>query len=175
MPATVQFAGLTPGFIGLGQLNVLVPGRRAGGRRRAGVDPIGRPNEQDCDGVGPVKALSLLLCVSAAAAADRYQVTLRLPPGGLYAREEMQIELRVEDTTRPDPLGGFAPVIRAAPEATIDMPEMPKMPKFVETAHAERRARRVRHPSDLRARRRIPAPASPSILPTASLSRRSFR
>jgi hypothetical protein len=75
--------------------------------------------------------------MNVAAAADRYQVTLRLPPGGLYAREETQIEMRVEDTTRPDPLGGFAPVIRAAPEATIDMPEMPKMPKFVETAHAE--------------------------------------
>ena len=35
---------------------------------------------------------------------SRYQVTLRLPPGGLYAGEEMHIELRVEDLTRPDPL-----------------------------------------------------------------------
>jgi hypothetical protein len=84
-----------------------------------------------------VRALLLIACASAAFAADRYQVTLRLPPGGLYAREETQIEFRVEDTTRPDPLVGFAPVIRAAPEATIDMPEMPKMPKFVETAHPE--------------------------------------
>ena len=108
-------------------------------------------------------AALLFCCASAAFAADRYQITLRLPPGGLYAREEMQIEFRVEDTTRPDPLGGFAPVIRAAPEATIDMPEMPKMPKFVETAHPEGVARRVRHPSDLRAWRRIPpAPADPS-------------
>jgi hypothetical protein len=78
----------------------------------------------------------MLWCASASAA-DRYQVTLRLPPGGLFAREEMQIEFRVEDTTRPDPLGGFAAVIRAAPEATIDMPAMSGMPKFSETAHPE--------------------------------------
>ncbi|MBZ5724445.1 MAG: hypothetical protein LAP87_05560 [Acidobacteriia bacterium] len=69
--------------------------------------------------------------------AGKYQVTLRLPSGGLYAQEEMQIEFRVADTSRPDPLSGFAPVVRLAPEAGIDMPEMPGMPRFTETAHAE--------------------------------------
>ncbi|HEY1340409.1 MAG TPA: hypothetical protein VGF59_23015, partial [Bryobacteraceae bacterium] len=54
-----------------------------------------------------------------------------------YAREEMQIEFRVEDTTRLDPLGGYAAVVRASPEAVIDMPAMPRMPKFAEIAHAE--------------------------------------
>jgi hypothetical protein len=83
------------------------------------------------------RAIPLLLAACSCAVAGRYQVTLRLPPGGLFAREEMEIEFRVEDTSRPDPLGGFAAVIRAAPEATIEMPEMPKMPKFSETAHAE--------------------------------------
>jgi hypothetical protein len=70
-------------------------------------------------------------------AADRYQVTLRLPADGLYAREEMQVEFRVEDTTQPDPLGGFAPVVRLAPATTIDMPSMRGMPTIVEVAHAE--------------------------------------
>jgi len=69
--------------------------------------------------------------------AGHYQVTLRLPPDGLYPQEEMQIEFRVEDSSRPDPLSGFAGVIRAAPQATIDMPEMPSMPRFTEIAHAE--------------------------------------
>ena len=50
-------------------------------------------------------AFLLLIAAWNAAAVDRFEITLRLPPGGLYAREEMQIEFRVEDTTRPDPLG----------------------------------------------------------------------
>jgi hypothetical protein len=84
-----------------------------------------------------MRLLLLLLLATASAAADRYHVTLRLPPDGLFAREEMQIEFRVEDTTRPDPLGGFVAVIRAVPEAAIDMPAMPGMPKFTEIAHPE--------------------------------------
>src|SRR5215467_4532066 len=82
-------------------------------------------------------AIAFWITCCAALAGDRYQVTLRLPPGGLFAREEMQIEFRVEDTARPDPLGGFAPVVRAAPEATIEMPAMRGMPKFSEVAHPE--------------------------------------
>jgi hypothetical protein len=79
-----------------------------------------------------VKALLLLFLI-----ADRYQITLRQPPGGLYAGEEMEIEFRVEDTTRPDPLGGFVPVVRLTPSVTIDMPEMPGMPRIEAVAHAE--------------------------------------
>ena len=87
-------------------------------------------------------ALAMLLPAAFASDAPRrqagnYQVTLRLPADGLYPQEEMQIEFRVEDTSRPDSLTGFAPVVRAAAEATIDMPEMASMPKFSETAHAE--------------------------------------
>jgi YtkA-like len=79
-----------------------------------------------------VTALLLLFLV-----AERYQIALRLPPGGLYAGEEMEIEFRVEDSTKPDPLGGFTPVVRLAPTVTIDMPEMPGMPKIDAIAHAE--------------------------------------
>ena len=86
--------------------------------------------------------LALLPCLAAAADAPRqnagpYLVTLRLPPDGLYAQEEMQIEFRIEDTTRPDPLTVYTAVIRATPEAVIDMPAMAGMPPFTEIAHAE--------------------------------------
>ena len=62
----------------------------------------------------PLRCLRRRTC---AQTSGRFQVTLRLPADGLYAREEMQIEFRVQDTSRPDPLTDFAPVIRAAPEA----------------------------------------------------------
>jgi len=85
--------------------------------------------------------LALLPCLVAADTprqnAGPYLVTLRLPPDGLYAQEEMQIEFRIEDTTRPDPLTIYTPLIRATPEAVIDMPAMRGMPPFTETAHAE--------------------------------------
>ncbi len=66
-----------------------------------------------------------------------YEVLLRLPSDGLVAREEMEIELRIQDATRPDPLTGFAPIIRANVDVVIDMPQMPGMPAYRETAHAE--------------------------------------
>jgi len=69
--------------------------------------------------------------------AGPFEVTLRLPEGGLYARDEMEIEVHIADRTRPDPLTEFAPVIRATVHAAIDMPEMPSMPVYREQAHAE--------------------------------------
>lgn len=84
-----------------------------------------------------MRLLLFALVAASLPAADRYAVTLRLPPSGLYAREEMEIEFRVEDTTKPDPLGGFTPLIRLAPAATIDMPQMPGMPRIEAIAHAE--------------------------------------
>jgi len=69
--------------------------------------------------------------------AGKYDVMLRLPPDGLYAQEEMQIEFRVVDRSRVDPLLGAAPVVRARIHATVDMPAMPSMPKYEEIAHTE--------------------------------------
>jgi hypothetical protein len=66
-----------------------------------------------------------------------YQVTLRPPADGLFAGEEMQIEFRVEDTSKDDPLTGFAPVIRAKIQSEIDMPSMRGMPIIKETGHSE--------------------------------------
>jgi hypothetical protein len=72
--------------------------------------------------------LLLLLIIKAVALAPKYEVALRLPPEGLVAGEETQIEFRVSDTL---------PIIRARIEAEIDMPAMPGMPKVIETAHPE--------------------------------------
>ena len=86
--------------------------------------------------------LALLPCAAIAVNAPSrqagpYRITLRLPAAGLYAQEEMQIEFRIEDTTRPDPLTTYTPLVRATPEAVIDMPAMRGMPPFTEIAHPE--------------------------------------
>jgi hypothetical protein len=67
----------------------------------------------------------------------KYQVTLRLPEDGLVAGEEQQIEFRLVDTSRTDPVLGPAAVIRAAIQSTVAMPSMPSMPKVEEVAHPE--------------------------------------
>jgi hypothetical protein len=60
-----------------------------------------------------------------------HAVTLRLPPGGLVAGAEMQIEFRLED------LRESSPVRFARVRAVVDMPSMPSMARFDEIAHAE--------------------------------------
>jgi hypothetical protein len=69
--------------------------------------------------------------------AGKYEVTLRLPSGGLFAGEEMQIEFRVVDASQVDPVMGAAPIVRAQVQGSIGMPAMPGMPKYEETAHPE--------------------------------------
>lgn len=69
--------------------------------------------------------------------AGNYEVLLRTPQDGLYAGEEVQIEMRITDTSHPDPVLGNAPVVRATVAASIDLPAMPAMPKYQEVAHAE--------------------------------------
>lgn len=67
----------------------------------------------------------------------KFEVTLRPPVGGLTAGEEMQLEFRVVDTSKEDPLVGALPVVQAKVEAVIDMPSMAGMPAVRETAHPE--------------------------------------
>ncbi len=67
----------------------------------------------------------------------KYEVSLRLPEGGLTASEEMEIEFRIVDTSRVDPVMGSSPVIRAEVNTEIDMPSMPGMPKISAIAHPE--------------------------------------
>src|SRR6185436_11207102 len=84
-----------------------------------------------------VAALALLAQAPPAQIAGKYEVSLRLPADGLFAREEMEIEARISDRSRNDPVMGNAPVIRAVVDAVIDMPSMPGMPKITERSHSE--------------------------------------
>ena len=86
--------------------------------------------------------LSLLLdsrapAAPAVARSGPFEVSLRLPEEGLYAGEETQIEFRLTDTRRTDPVAGYAPVIRARARAIIDMPIMKGMPALEEVVHPE--------------------------------------
>jgi hypothetical protein len=69
--------------------------------------------------------------------AGKYQISLRPPADGVYAQEEAEIEFRIVDTSRDDPLTGSVPVIRARIDVDIEMPSMPGMPAFREVAHPE--------------------------------------
>jgi hypothetical protein len=67
----------------------------------------------------------------------KYRVSLRLPVEGLVASEEQQIELRLGDASRTDPVLGPPAVIRAQIQSSISMPAMPAMPGAQEIAHPE--------------------------------------
>ena len=69
--------------------------------------------------------------------AGHYAVELRLPPGGVVAGTEVDLEFRVTDTDRDDPIQGAAPVVRATVAATATMPIMPGMPPARPKIHAE--------------------------------------
>jgi hypothetical protein len=84
-----------------------------------------------------VAALALLAQSPPPQIAGKYEVSLRLPADGLFAREEMEIEARISDRSKNDPVMGNAPVIRAVVDAIIDMPSMPGMPKITERSHSE--------------------------------------
>ena len=84
-----------------------------------------------------VAAQAVVLADSASREASKYRITLRLPTDGLFAGEEQQLELRLRDQSRVDPVLGAMAVIRARIDATIAMPAMPTMPRIVEQAHPE--------------------------------------
>ncbi len=62
---------------------------------------------------------------------------MRVPDAGLYAGETVDVEFRVSDTTRKDPIEGLAGVEDANPAATVTMPEMPGMPVQRPSIHRE--------------------------------------
>lgn len=66
-----------------------------------------------------------------------YRVSLRLPAEGLAAGAEQQLEMRLVDTSKDDPVLGPPPVIRATVQANLSMPLMPAMPQAEELAHPE--------------------------------------
>jgi hypothetical protein len=67
----------------------------------------------------------------------KYRVELRIPPEGLYAEEEIDIEFRITDTSQEDPVQGALPVVRAVTTANLTMPSMPSMPNQVPKTHTE--------------------------------------
>ena len=84
--------------------------------------------------------LVLILPILASAQQQRagnFAVTLRVPADGLYADEESQLEFRVADASKDDPVLGAPGAIRATIASAITMPAMPGMPAATEVAHAE--------------------------------------
>ena len=67
----------------------------------------------------------------------KYAVELRVPPEGLFAEEEVDVELRVTDTSQDDPVQGPPPVVNAKVAADVWMPSMPGMPRQKPKTHAE--------------------------------------
>jgi hypothetical protein len=67
----------------------------------------------------------------------KYAVELRLPEGGLYAEEAIDIEFRLTDTSNNDPILGAAGVIQAKTAAKVTMPAMPGMPAQAPKIHRE--------------------------------------
>lgn len=89
----------------------------------------------------PARSVALFVALAAGAASEApraskgpYELILRLPPDGLWAGEEMQIEFRLLDTR---PSAGPRPVLFARIRGVVDMPTMPSMPRFDEIAHRE--------------------------------------
>lgn len=66
-----------------------------------------------------------------------YQVELRIPEGGLFAGQTTDVEFRVSDLTKKDPIEGFKGIPNAAPTATVTMPSMPGMPVAKANVHSE--------------------------------------
>lgn len=63
----------------------------------------------------------------------KFEITLRVPQGGLYSREVQLIEFDVADASGQNPLKGTPPVV----SASIGVPSMPSMPKAREMAVAK--------------------------------------
>lgn len=66
-----------------------------------------------------------------------YAVELRVPEEGLFAEEETDVEFRVTDTSKDDPVQGAPPVVKAKVAARVTMPAMPAMPTQEPKTHSE--------------------------------------
>lgn len=67
----------------------------------------------------------------------KYQIELRVPDEGLYAGEQVDVEFRLSDTMRADPLEGQKGIPNASPRAQVTMPAMPGMPIARPRIHSE--------------------------------------
>ena len=64
-------------------------------------------------------------------------ITLRVPDSGVFAGEAIDIEFRVTDTSKVDPVFGATGIPRVASKAVITMPEMAGMPEQRPKIHTE--------------------------------------
>lgn len=72
------------------------------------------------------------------AKSGKYEVSLRIPEGGLYAGEEIDVEFRVVDITQKDPVEeGFKGVANVKAEGLVTMPSMAGMPAAKPEIHRE--------------------------------------
>ncbi len=67
----------------------------------------------------------------------KYTLTLRLPTEGVYAGEQIDIEFRLLDTSKIDPVSGATGVTRVQTRAIVTMPEMAGMPAQNPKIHTE--------------------------------------
>lgn len=67
----------------------------------------------------------------------KYALTLRIPAEGLYASEQIDIEFRLLDTSKLDPVAGATGVTRVQTKAVVTMPEMAGMPAQSPKVHTE--------------------------------------
>lgn len=67
----------------------------------------------------------------------KYSLTLRVPTEGIFAGEQIDIEFRLLDTSKRDPVFGATGVVRVQTKAVITMPEMAGMPAQNPKVHTE--------------------------------------
>jgi hypothetical protein len=67
----------------------------------------------------------------------KYSLTLRLPAEGVFAGEPIDIEFRLLDTSKTDPVLGATGVVRLQTKAVVTMPEMAGMPSQYPKIHTE--------------------------------------
>jgi len=67
----------------------------------------------------------------------KYQIVLRLPAEGVFAGEQIDIEFRMLDTSKIDPVSGATGVTRVQTRAIVTMPEMAGMPAQNPKIHTE--------------------------------------
>lgn len=67
----------------------------------------------------------------------KYTVELRVPPEGLFADQETDVEFHVADASLDDPVQGPPPIVKAAITARVTMPRMAAMPAQAPKIHAE--------------------------------------
>ncbi|MBX3097404.1 MAG: FixH family protein [Fimbriimonadaceae bacterium] len=68
---------------------------------------------------------------------DKYEINLRVPEEGIFAGEQIDVEFRITDTTKKDPVEGDLGVANVKATGTVVMPSMMGMPEQKPNIHRE--------------------------------------